>query len=196
MENIFFILLLFIIVGVAAPIVYKSRINNDGPVNMTVYEAYLINMMLPFFIISLIYSSEINTTVILIGILLVWAIYKLILKTKRGKKLEKDPRFYKSLTLPAPFVGIVIELYLFLVKPFGEYGFVASELQFKIFATLSILLLIWTLYFNTKSFTHFVFKERDGFRKVFIAGEVMVVLIYAAFTIFYIFNTNLLTFSH
>lgn len=188
--------IIIVIVGVCAPLFYRLRINNDASKLTIVLDAYLINTIFLYLVADLIYSSEFNSTIIWVGLLVLWAIYKLILRTKRGKELEKDPRFYRALALPAPFVGIIIELYLFFGKSFGEYGFIANQLQFKILATLSILFLIWTLYFNTKSFKYFIFNERDGFRKVFIAEEVMVIIVYAAFTVFYVFNTNLLPFFH
>lgn len=194
MEDIVLFCLIFLIFGVCVPIFYKNRFKDNVSKGDIVFDSYWSNMLILFLIIHLIYTTDFNDTIILILFLIVWVVYKLLLRSDKGKELEKNPNFYKVLAVLGPFAGIILELYIFLTKHFGPIMFVKNELQFKIFSVLSILLLIWTLYFSTKSIISFIFKDKDVFRKVFIVGEVILVLIYASFTIYYIFNTNLLTF--
>ncbi len=194
MENIFIMILFFVILGVYAPFIYKMRIKDNVIKEDITYDVYWANGLWLFLIVNIIYNSNIDTTRVFIIFFIAWGIYKILLRTDRAKKLEKSPNFYKILAVLGPFIGIILELFIFLNKGFGPVMFAPNKLQFKIFAIISILLLIWLLYFNVRPILNFILKKRDGFRKVFIVGEVIVVLIYSAFTIFYIFNTNLLTF--
>lgn len=194
MENIILMIFFFLVFGVVVPVINKNQFKDNVSPGDIVYNSYWSNLLMLFLLISIIYTVKINFNLLLIIFLIVWVIYEIFKRTNKGKELQRNQNFYKIVAIPGPFVGIILELYIFLNKHFGPIMFISNEAQFKIVAFLSILLLIWSLYSSTKLILHFIFKERDGFRKVFIISQVIVVIIYAAFTIFYIFNTNLLTF--
>lgn len=194
MESTMFMILFFIIIAICAPVLYKVRNEDNITSGDIIYNAYMSNTFFLFIILNLIYSSKVTFTALSIIILIAWLVYRIFLRTSKGKKLKRDPKFYKSLAVPAPFVGIIVELLFFIIKPFNEYSFLQSESQFKIFSFISILILTWILYFSSRHVLSSIFKEEDNFRKAYIIGEIILVVIYVAFTIYYILNTNLLSF--